>query len=65
MRDVDGVADADVSVDGFARIIDKDGDPMGNPAMGAPTFGDQLGEVEALNPFTISDGGPPRATTRW
>ena len=39
VRDVDGVADADVSVDGFARIIDKDGDPMGNPAMGAPTPG--------------------------
>ncbi len=61
VRDVDGVADADVSVDGFARIIDKDGDPMGNPAMGAPTFGTNWGEVEALNPFTISDGGPPES----
>ena len=61
VRDVDGVAAADVSVDGFARIIDKDGDPMGNPAMGAPTFGTNWGEVEALNPFTISDGGPPES----
>jgi putative ABC transport system permease protein len=60
VEDVDGVAEADVSVDGFARIIDKDGDPMGNPAMGAPTFGTNWQDSDILNPFTISDGGPPQ-----
>ena len=59
VEDVDGVAEADVSVDGFARIIDPDGDPVGNPAMGAPTFGTNWQESERLNPFTISDGEPP------
>src|SRR4029450_13854134 len=34
-----GVADAEGVVQGFARIIDKDGDPVGNPSMGPPTFG--------------------------
>jgi putative ABC transport system permease protein len=61
VKGVDGVADADVSVDGFARIIDKNGDPMGNPAMGAPTFGSNWNESDALNPFTLSDGRAPRS----
>ena len=61
VQDVDGVAEADVSVDGFARIIDKDGDPIGNPAMGAPTFGTNWGESDTLNPFDISEGGPPES----
>ncbi|HZM32417.1 MAG TPA: FtsX-like permease family protein [Acidimicrobiales bacterium] len=59
VQDVDGVAEADVSIDGFARIIGPDGDPVGNPAMGAPTFGTNWQESEELNPFTISDGEPP------
>src|SRR5262245_58179873 len=59
VRGVDGVAAADVSVDGFARIIDKDGDPMGNPAMGAPTFGTNWTETDQLNPFNLSAGKPP------
>jgi len=63
VKDVDGVADADVSVDGFARIIDKKGDPMGNPAMGAPTFGTNWNESDALNPFTLSDGKAPSRDT--
>ena len=59
VRDVDGVRRPTGSVDGYARIIDKDGDPVGDPAMGAPTFGANWRDVDALNPFTS-----PRARAR-
>ncbi|HET6952740.1 MAG TPA: FtsX-like permease family protein [Acidimicrobiales bacterium] len=61
VRAVDGVAAADGSVDGFARIIDADGDPVGDPAMGAPTLGGNWTDIDALNPFVLSDGEPPSA----
>jgi putative ABC transport system permease protein len=58
--DVDGVADAEAYVQGYARLIDKDGDPVGNPDFGAPTFGSSWGEVDDLNPFQlIGDGQAP------
>ena len=50
VQDVDGVAEADVSIDGFARIIGPDGDPVGNPAMGAPTFGTNWQRVRGAQP---------------
>jgi putative ABC transport system permease protein len=56
---VDGVAEADVSVDGYARIIDPDGEPVGDPAMGAPTFGTNWPDSDLLNPFDIVDGEAP------
>ena len=59
--DIDGVADADVAVDGYARIIDKDGEPVGDPAMGAPTFGTNWGTSDTLNPFTIVEGEGPQS----
>ena len=36
---VDGVADAEGFVAGYAQIVDADGDAIGNPGRGAPTFG--------------------------
>src|SRR5215217_6184088 len=36
---VDGVKVADGSVQAYAQVVDKDGDPIGDPAMGPPTFG--------------------------
>jgi putative ABC transport system permease protein len=60
VRAVDGVAEAEVSVDGFARIIDQDGEPVGDPAMGAPTFG-TVWYDSPLNPFTLSEGRGPEA----
>src|SRR5690606_30972574 len=39
----------------------KDGDPVGNPAMGAPTFGGNWTDIDELNPFDIVDGRPPEA----
>jgi putative ABC transport system permease protein len=59
VRSADGVADADGSVDGFARVIDKDGDPVGDPAMGAPTLGGNWTDVDELNPFDLTDGRAP------
>jgi putative ABC transport system permease protein len=56
-----GVADAEGSVQGYARIINKDGDPVGNPAMGPPTFGGNWQTVDALNGFTIDDGRAPQS----
>ncbi|HEX5944633.1 MAG TPA: ABC transporter permease [Acidimicrobiales bacterium] len=55
----DGVAGVDGTVSGYARIIDKQGEPLGDPAMGAPTFGSNWTENDALNPFDLTDGRAP------
>ena len=38
VADVDGVTDAQGLVQGFAQVVDADGDAIGNPGQGAPTF---------------------------
>jgi len=53
---VDGVAQVEGSVTGYTRLIDKDGEPYGNPAFGAPTFGGSWGVVDDLNPFNLVEG---------
>ncbi|HKY67733.1 MAG TPA: FtsX-like permease family protein [Acidimicrobiales bacterium] len=59
VQDADGVADAAGSVDGYAQVIDKQGDAVGDPAMGAPTFGTNWVDVDDLNPFDLTDGEAP------
>ena len=59
VRSVDGVAGVDGAVEGYARVIDRDGEPVGDPAMGAPTFGFNWTGVDALNPFDLTDGRAP------
>lgn len=59
VRQADAVAAADGSVEGFARIVDKDGDPVGDPAMGAPTLGGNWTDVDELNAFDLTDGRGP------
>ncbi|MBN2623757.1 MAG: ABC transporter permease, partial [Acidimicrobiales bacterium] len=59
VRQADAVAAADGNVEGFARIVDKDGDPVGDPAMGAPTLGGNWTDVDELNPFDLTDGRAP------
>ncbi len=54
---VDGVDIAEPSVQGYAQIIDKDGEPIGDPGFGPPTFGGNWGTVDELNPFTLEEGG--------
>jgi putative ABC transport system permease protein len=61
VEDADGVAAAAGSVDGFARIVDQEGDPVGNPAFGPPTLGTNWVEVDDLNPFDIVEGRAPES----
>jgi MacB-like periplasmic core domain len=59
---VDGVAIAEPLVQGYAQIIDMDGEPIGDPGFGPPTFGGKWATVDELNPFTLVEGGrPPEA----
>lgn len=59
---VDGVETAEGSLQFFAQLVDRNGDTIGNPAQGPPTFGTNWSEVEALNPFTLDPGGKPPRT---
>jgi putative ABC transport system permease protein len=61
VQDVDGVAVAEPTVQGYTQIVGKDGKAIGNPNMGAPTFGGNWSDTDALNPFTVVDGREPRA----
>src|ERR687898_809246 len=59
VADVDGVAVASGDVWGFAQVVDKDGEPVGNPGAGPPTFGANWPESE-LNTWTLVDGTAPK-----
>jgi putative ABC transport system permease protein len=61
VQGVDGVAVAEPAVQGYAQLVGKDGKAVGNPNMGAPTFGGNWTDTDALNPFTIFAGRAPRA----
>jgi putative ABC transport system permease protein len=56
---VDGVKTVEGSIEGYARIVDKDGKPMGNPNMGAPTIGTSWFTDEGLNPTELVAGTAP------
>jgi len=60
VRGVDGVATAEGDVTGYARLVGKDGKALGNPAIGAPTFGMSWTENQSLNTFTLVSGAAPR-----
>jgi putative ABC transport system permease protein len=57
---VDGVAEVQGDLWGFAQVIDTDGDPVGNPGMGAPTIGTNWYDG-SMNSWTLVDGRGPRA----
>ena len=61
VQDANGVAEAAGSVMGYAQVIDKDGDAVGDPAMGAPTFGTNWVDVDDLNPFDLTEGRAPES----
>ncbi len=61
VRAVDGVAAAEGSIQGYAQLVDKQGDKIGNPNNGPPTFGGNWPTVEELNPFRLAEGRPPEA----
>ena len=67
IAEVDGVADAQGIVQGFAQVVDTEGNAIGNPGQGAPTFG--MSYVSgALSPWQLTAGsrapGPGRACAR-
>ena len=57
----DGVATAAGGSQGFAQIIDEQGEPVGNPGFGPPTFGGTWIDDDDLNPFDLVDGRAPEA----
>src|SRR5918996_1035581 len=61
VREVDGVelAEPDFVLEQGVRLLDKDGDPMGDPNMGAPTLGIAWDEVTAGGGITLADGHRP------
>ena len=61
VRGVAGVAAAAPSIQGFAQVVDKKGEPIGDPNMGAPTFGANWVTDPDLNPFDLADGRAPEA----
>ena len=61
VRGVDGVAKAEGLTVGFARIVDKQGQAMGNPSNGAPTLGFGWIDTKELNPFVLAEGRSPQA----
>ncbi|MPZ69266.1 MAG: FtsX-like permease family protein [Actinobacteria bacterium] len=63
VRAVDGVLDAEGSVEGSAAFVDKDGEaiiPQGPPTIGFSWSG--TGE-EPTNPVKLREGGPPTSPT--
>jgi putative ABC transport system permease protein len=58
---VDGVDVAQPDIHGYAQLVDKDGDAVGDPETGPPTLGGNWIDSEELNGFEISDGSPPSA----
>jgi len=61
VKDVDGVAEAEGGTQGYAQIVGTNGDVVGNPGMGPPTFGGHWSEIDELNPFNLVEGEPPAA----
>lgn len=58
---VEGVKHAEGSIEAYAQLVDKHGKVMGDPNMGAPTFGGIWLTDARLNPFAIAEGRPPQA----
>ena len=56
---VDGVAAADVTVEGVAQYVDPDGDLIGSPGQGPPTLGFSWPVVDDLNPMNLVEGRGP------
>ena len=56
---VEGVAASEPVVQGFARIIDKEGDAYGSVGFGPPTFAMNWLDFERLNPFDLVEGSRP------
>ena len=58
---VDGVAVAEGTVEGYTQLVGADGNPLGDPEIGAPTLGGNWSRSDDLNPFTLVEGRAPTA----
>ncbi len=58
---VPGVRAAEGNVTGYAQLVDKQGKAVGNSNLGAAPVGAAWTQVDALNPFDLVTGRPPRA----
>jgi putative ABC transport system permease protein len=56
---VDGVKVAEGATQTYVQLVDADGEEIGNPSMGPPTFGTEWSEVDELNPMNIVEGRAP------
>jgi putative ABC transport system permease protein len=54
---VPGVQAVAVDIEGYARIVGKDGKPLGVASNGPPTLGVAWTDVTALNPLRLQPGG--------
>lgn len=61
VRGVEGVAVAVGVNQGYAQLVGKDGDPVGNPSSGPPTFGENWIADPELNPYDLVEGRAPEA----
>ncbi|HEY3143707.1 MAG TPA: FtsX-like permease family protein [Acidimicrobiales bacterium] len=61
IKDLDGVAEVEGSVQSYAQIVGKDGEVLGDPTQGPPTFGSDWPEFQDLNPFHLVEGDAPQA----
>ncbi len=60
VQNVDGVAVAEGDVFGYAQIVDKHGDALGDPNNGPPVIGAGWSNVPQLNAWKLVAGTPPR-----
>ena len=60
VKQVDGVAIAEGNTFGYAQIVDKHGDAVGDPNMGPPVIGGGWSNVPQLNNWKLVAGTPPR-----
>src|SRR4051794_31728594 len=61
VKQVDGVAAAEPSIEAYTQIVDKHGKAIGDPNMGAPTFGGNWLANDALNPWDLAVGRAPQS----
>src|SRR5436853_1232260 len=64
VKRVDGVAAAEGNTFGYAQIVDKHGDALGNPNQGPPVVGTGWTTVPQLNPWRLIAGTPPTGSDR-
>lgn len=59
IEETDGVRNAEGTIQGWAVIIDPDGEALNAGPNSAPPLGFNWTDDELLNPLTIVEGGPP------